>query len=71
MSLLADAAFWVSMATIVVGAYRFSLSQAYKSKCSSLKMCCGLIDVQRNVDIEQQYDIHALEEGKNDESANH
>jgi len=61
MSLLADAAFWVSIATLVIGAYRYSLSQAYKSKCSQIKMCFGLLDIQRNVNIEQQIDQRAME----------
>lgn len=61
MTLLEDAAFWVSIATLVVASYRFSLSQAYKSKCSNFKMCCGLIDIQRNVEVEAHIDEKALD----------
>lgn len=61
MSLLHDAAFWVSIGTLVIGAYRFTLSQAYKSKCSQIKMCFGLLDIQRNVEIENQIDQHAMD----------
>lgn len=66
MSLLADAAFWVSIATLVIGAYRYSLSQAYRSKCSNFKMCWGLLDIKRDVIVEQHIDERALqiEEGR-------
>ncbi len=60
-SLLSDPVFWVSIATLVIGAYRFSLSQAYKSKCTTFKMCCGFIDIQRNVEVERVIDEHTLE----------
>jgi hypothetical protein len=71
MSLLADAAFWVSISTLVIGAYRFSISQAYKSKCSKVNMCFGLLDIQRNVEIEHQIDERAmeLEQGEHKEDA--
>lgn len=61
MTLLADAAFWVSIATLIVASYRFSLTQAYKSKCSNFKMCCGLINIERNVQVEAQIDEKTLE----------
>ena len=61
MTLLADAAFWVSIATLTIGAYRFSLSQAYRSKCSNFKMCWGLLDIKRDVIVEQQIDQRAME----------
>jgi hypothetical protein len=62
MTLLADAAFWVSIATLVIGAYRYSLSQAYRSKCSNFKMCWGLLDIKRDVIVEQHIDEHAIQQ---------
>ena len=61
MTLLNDAAFWVSIATLVIGAYRFSLSQAYRSKCSNFKLCWGLLDVKRDVNVEQHIDELAMQ----------
>lgn len=71
MTLLADAAFWVSVATITIGAYRYSLSQAYRSKCSNFRMCWGLLEVKRNVEVEQHIDEQAmqLEEGAREHHA--
>lgn len=67
MTLLEDAAFWVAVSTLVVGAYRFSLSQAYKSKCSKMNICCGLIKVDRNVEVEERIDERAMELGTPEE----
>lgn len=63
MSLLVDAAFWVSIATLVVAAYRFSISQAYRSKCSDFKLCWGFLAIRRNVEIEAKIDEHAMDVG--------
>lgn len=69
MTLLGDAAFWVSIATLVIGAYRFSLSQAYRSKCSNFSMCWGLLNIQRNVEVEQHIDEQEMQiEGAHVES---
>ena len=61
MSLLSDAAFWVRIATLVIGAYRFSLSHAYRSKCSNFKMCWGLLHIERNVEVEQHIDEQEMQ----------
>jgi hypothetical protein len=62
MSLLTDPVFWVSIATLVVGAYRYSLSQMYRSKCSNFKLCWGLLDIKRDVVVEQHIDEHAMQQ---------
>ncbi len=61
MTLLQDSAFWISIATIVIAAYRFSLSQIYKSKCSDFRLCFGCINVKRDVQIEAHIDEKALD----------
>ena len=70
MSLLTDAAFWVSIATLVVAAYRFSLSQAYRSKCSQFHMCWGLVKINRNVEVEARIDQIELEQGNEEIKTN-
>ena len=67
MSLLTDPVFWVSIATLVIGAYRFSLTQAYKSKCAKFSMCCGLLNIERNVTVEAQIDEHVIDAGIQEE----
>jgi hypothetical protein len=61
MSLLVDSAFWISIATLVIAAFRYSLSQAYKSKCSNFRICWGLINIKRDVTLEAHIDEKALE----------
>ena len=67
MTLLQDSAFWISIATLVIAAYRFSLSQIYKSKCVNFKICWGLINVKRDVVIEAKIDEKALDVGHAEE----
>lgn len=68
MSLLNDPVFWVSIATLVVGAYRFSLTQMYRSKCSNFKLCWGLLDIKRDVVVEQHIDEHAMQQAEEEET---
>ena len=67
MTLLQDSAFWISIATLVITAYRFSLSQIYKSKCVNFKICWGLINVNRDVAVEARIDEKALDVGQPEE----
>ena len=59
-SLLSDAVFWISLATIVISAYKFTLSELYKSKCSKFKCCFNLLNVERNVIEEAKIDIENI-----------
>ena len=68
MTLLNDAVFWVSIGTLVIGAYRFSLSQMYRSKCSNFRMCWGLLDIKRDVVVEQHIDELAMHVEDNEET---
>ena len=70
-SLLTDAVFWISLATIVVSAYKFSLTELYKSKCVSFKLCCGLVNVERNVDAEIKYDIENIQAHQEQDNKKH
>jgi hypothetical protein len=64
MSLLNDPVFWVSISGLVIGAYKFSLTQIYKSKCSDFKLCFGCINVKRDVQIEAHIDERAFDAGQ-------
>jgi hypothetical protein len=67
MTLLQDSAFWISIATLVIAGYRFSLSQIYKSKCVQFKLCWGLVNVNRDVQIEGKIDEKALDMAHSEE----
>ena len=65
-----DAVFWISIATILVGACGVSTRYCLKSKCEHFSLCCGLIKVDRRVDLEIQEEMKELEMGvKDDEKA--
>lgn len=62
-----DAVFFISLATILVGALGVSAKYCLKSKCEHFSCCWGLFTIDRRVDLEVQEEIRALELGVSDE----
>ena len=62
-----DAVFFISLATILVGAFGVSVKYCLKSKCEHLNLCCGLLVIDRRVDLETQEEIRELELGVREE----
>ena len=62
-----DGVFFISLATILVGAFGISLKYCLKSKCEHFNLCCGLISIDRRVDLETQEHIREIELGIPDE----
>lgn len=62
-----DAVFFISLATILVGAFGVSVKYCLKSKCEHLNLCCGLLVIDRRVDLEVQEEMKAIEMGVKDE----
>lgn len=62
-----DAVFFISLATILVGAFGVSVKYCLKSKCEHFSLCYGLIKVDRRVDLEVQEHIREIELGITDE----
>lgn len=62
-----DAVFFISLATILVGAFGVSVKYCLKSKCEHLNLCCGLLTIDRRVDLEVQEEMKAIEMGIKDE----
>jgi hypothetical protein len=44
--------FWLSLGTLIFGFGGACLAYGLRSKCSSIKLCYGLIDVTRDIDAE-------------------
>lgn len=59
--------FWNSVLITGSGLLLAILAICYKSKCSNIK-CCGCIEIQRNVDLEEKYDEIELESKNNNDS---
>lgn len=61
-----DGVFFISLATILVGALGVSAKYCLRSKCEHFSCCCGLFTIDRRVDLEVQEEIKALELGVKD-----
>ena len=62
-----DAVFFVTISTLLFGCFGLSMKYLLKSKCDNVILCCGLIKVHRNVELEVQEEMKAMELGIKDE----
>ena len=53
-----DAYFWLSVLTIFIGGVGVIVRYSYKSKCSSVDLCC--IKIVRNIETEEREDIEEM-----------
>ena len=44
----------IAIITLCIGAFGMIIKLCYKSKCSDIDLCCGIIKVKRNVNIETE-----------------
>lgn len=62
-----DGVFFISLATIITGAFGLSLKYCLKSKCEHFTFCFGLFKIDRRVDLEIQSEIREMELSNKDE----
>jgi hypothetical protein len=62
-----NAVFFISLATILVGAFGVAVKYCLKSKCEHFSLCYGLLKIDRRVDLETQEHIREIELGITDE----
>lgn len=60
-----DGIFFISLATILVGALGVSAKYCLRSKCEHFNCCWGLFTVDRRVDLETEEHLRELEMGVN------
>jgi hypothetical protein len=60
-----DGTFWLSLSGIILGFISGALIYCIKSKCSRCSLCFGLIDVHRDVALEEKIEEAQLEKGIN------
>jgi hypothetical protein len=58
------ASFWITLAGILTASVGLCVRYSLKSKCDLVKICCGLIEIHRNVELE----TNDLEITSNDEN---
>ncbi len=56
-------AFFISAGTMLVGLFALSIKYCLKSKCEHFALCCGLIAIDRRVDLEVQEEMKKIELG--------
>lgn len=56
-------AFFISAGTMIVGLCALSIKYCLKSKCEHFGLCCGLISIDRRVDLEVQEEMKKIELG--------
>jgi len=47
-----DSVFWITLAGIITASVGLCVRYSLKSKCDLVKICCGLIEIHRNVELE-------------------
>lgn len=58
-----DGIFFLSLGTLLVGAFGVSMKYCFRSRCHHFSLCCGLVEVQRRVELETQEHLKEIEMG--------
>jgi hypothetical protein len=61
-----DGVFFLSLATIIAGSFGLSVRYCLRSKCEHFKLCWGIVDIDRRVDLETTIDLKEIETNKHD-----
>lgn len=62
-----DGVFFISILTILAGSFGLSVRYCLKSKCEHFSVCCGLLKIDRRVDLEVEEEIKQMEFGVRNE----
>ena len=57
--------FYTSLISTLSGIFLAILAACYKSKCSDVSLCFGLIELKRNIEIEFKEDMRAVDSPRN------
>ena len=58
-----DSAFWLTITGVLTAFISGSLVYVIKSKCSKCNFCFGLVNIERNVEVEEKIEELELERG--------
>ena len=62
-----DGVFFITIASLVCGAFGLVIRYCLKSRCDNVNLCFGLITIHRNVELESIEEIRKIENGVKDE----
>jgi len=57
--------FWITIATLLTGSLALCIKYCLKSKCDTVSICCGMVNIHRNVELEQNEIIEMTENANN------
>jgi len=61
-----NSVFWITVSTLLTGSIGLCVRYSLKSKCDMVKICCGLIEIHRNVGLEN--DVNDVEITSNNDN---
>jgi len=65
-----DSIFFISLATLLVGAFGVSIKYCLRSRCENISLFWGLLTVHRNVILESQEQMREIELGIEEKEEN-
>lgn len=60
-----DATFFLAVGSLLISALTLTAKYCLKSKCEHFSICCGLLKIDRRVDLETQVDLQQIESVEN------
>ena len=51
----------IALCTLLIGSIAMISKLCFKSKCSDITCCCGLLNIKRNVEIENDTEIDIIQ----------
>jgi len=60
--------FFSGIATLAAGVLGVCIRYSFKSKCSDVGLCCGLIHIERDIEMEVKAEQQELEAGEKNDS---
>ncbi len=66
-----DSIFWITTLTIITGSIGLMFKYCLRSKCDHIDLCFGCIKIERNVELEQEEEMRAMELGIRTDSTRH
>jgi hypothetical protein len=64
-----DGVFFITISTLLFGCFGVVIKYCLKSRCDTINLCYGMINIHRDVKIEEELEMRKIELGiKDDES---
>jgi hypothetical protein len=56
-----DSIFWLGTLAAVIGCFGASMRYCVRAKCNRCRLCCGLLEVERDIEAEVREDMAQIE----------